>query len=65
MVGFFEPKAFILEGRAEPNRCSISRAGVDAGRLLAIEGSENLAGLPYEEALDRSSPDDFDVGSGK
>jgi len=62
MDGFFEPKVFILEGRAETQSLfDLARGRVDAGRLLAIEGSENLAGLPYEEALDRSSPDDFDV----
>ena len=62
MVGFFEPKAFILEGRAETQSLfDLARGRVDAGKLLAVEGAENLAGSPYEEALDRNSPDDFDV----
>jgi len=62
MVGFFEPKAFILEGRAETKSLfDLAQERVAAGKLLAIEGAENLAGASYEEALERSNADDFDV----
>jgi fatty-acyl-CoA synthase len=62
ITGFFAPKAFILEGRAETQALgALARERVDASRLLAIEGTADLAGSSYEDALGQSSADDFDV----
>jgi fatty-acyl-CoA synthase len=62
MAGFFAPKAFILEGRAETAALGeLARERVDAKKLLHIEGSAPIAGAPYEEALNRSNGDDFEL----
>jgi fatty-acyl-CoA synthase len=62
MVGFFAPKAFILEGRAETKALSeLARERVDVKRLLFIEGSETMAAASYEEALNGSTAEEFDV----
>jgi acyl-CoA synthetase (AMP-forming)/AMP-acid ligase II len=62
MTGFFEPKAFILESRAETEALGIlARERVKAGKILAIEGTADLAGFPYENALSRTGPENFEV----
>jgi fatty-acyl-CoA synthase len=62
MAGFFAPKAFILEGRTETKAVGeLARERVDVKKLLFIEGSETLAGAPYEEALNGSHADDVEV----
>ncbi len=62
MVGFFAPKAFILEGRSETQALGdLAREHVALSKLLTIEGSTNTLGSPYEEALKRSTADDFDA----
>jgi fatty-acyl-CoA synthase len=61
MVGFFAPKAFILEGRTETKALGeLAHARVDANRILLIEDSAAMAGAPYEEAIERSRADDFE-----
>jgi fatty-acyl-CoA synthase len=61
MVGFFAPKAFILEDRAETKALSeLAGERVDLKKLLSIDGLE-VKGMPYEEVLRRSIADDFDV----
>ncbi len=60
MVGFFAPKAFILESRSETDALrNLARQRVDSTKLLTIEDSTPIAGSPYEAALERSSADDF------
>jgi acyl-CoA synthetase (AMP-forming)/AMP-acid ligase II len=62
MIGFFEPKAFILEGRAETKALgSLAAQSAEASRILVIEGPSDLPGRPYEEMLARSSPEHLDV----
>jgi len=62
MVGFFAPKAFILEGRTETKALAgLARGHVDVKELLVIEDSATVGGVPYEEALHRSHAGDFEV----
>jgi acyl-CoA synthetase (AMP-forming)/AMP-acid ligase II len=62
MTVFFAPKAFILEGRAETQALgALARERVDPGKLLTIAGPASLCGVPYEDALDQSSAEDFDA----
>lgn len=62
MVGFFAPKAFILEGRSETSALlDLARERVDLSKLLTIEGPMRIGGSPYEAALEQSSADDFDA----
>jgi fatty-acyl-CoA synthase len=62
MAGFFAPKAYILEGRAETQALgALALERVDRSKLLAVAGTANLAGSPYEDALSQSGADDFDV----
>jgi fatty-acyl-CoA synthase len=62
MVGFLAPTAFILEGRSETRALGeLARERVNVKRLLFIEGSETVPGASYEEALNGSSADEFDV----
>jgi acyl-CoA synthetase (AMP-forming)/AMP-acid ligase II len=62
MVGFFAPKAFILEARSETKALSdLACERVDLRRLLTIEGSTAKGGSPYEGALEQSSAENFDA----
>jgi acyl-CoA synthetase (AMP-forming)/AMP-acid ligase II len=62
MAGFFAPKAFILEDRTETQALhDLAGARVDVKKLLTIQRLGSIAGSTYEQALERSNPDDFDV----
>jgi acyl-CoA synthetase (AMP-forming)/AMP-acid ligase II len=59
MVKFFEPSAFVLEGRKETQGLfALAREHMGANKLLAIEGPSSDGNTPYEQALASASADD-------
>lgn len=59
MVKFFEPSAFVLEGRKETQGLfALAREHMGANNLLAIEGPSTDGITPYEQALASASADD-------
>jgi fatty-acyl-CoA synthase len=62
MVKFFEPSAFVLEGRKETQGLfALAREHIAANKLLAIEGPSTDGNTPYEQALASASADDPEV----
>jgi fatty-acyl-CoA synthase len=62
MVKFFEPSAFVLEGRKETQGLfALAREHMGANKLLAIEGPSTDGNTPYEQALASASADDPEV----
>ena len=62
MVKFFEPSAFVLEGRKETQGLlALAREHIGANKLLAIEGPTTDGNTPYEQALASAPADDPEV----
>src|SRR5918992_6268847 len=62
MLKFFEPGAFVLEGRKETQGLfALAREHLDADKLLAIEGPNTDGNTPYEQALASVSADDPEI----
>ena len=62
MVKFFEPSAFVLEGRKETQGLfALAREHMGANKLLAIEGPSTDGITPYEQALASAPADDPEV----
>jgi acyl-CoA synthetase (AMP-forming)/AMP-acid ligase II len=59
MIGFFEPKAFVLEERKETIRVwNLFLDRLEPGRVLAIDGTGDRHAIPYEDAIAAALPDD-------